>query len=311
MTEVEGVATVRQSTSADQPIVVGVDGSEYNRSAILWAAAEAARSGADLMLVTVVDDREFPSLLRSRKTAKSHARQVLETAADMSGVSSEHTVGIRLLSGRPEQELATQFPQARLLVVGKRGLGEISRLLVGSTSLALAGRSTVPVVIVPGRWEADAHDGQPIVLGADPGRPHARLFSHAFRRAARLGVSLLAVHGWETPSADWWPDTSELAAEQERRSHAEFERLMEAWRDRYPDVELHLIASHDHPAVAILDAAGAAQLVVLGRHSNSRFSDFAFGSVTRAVLHYAELPVLVVPTDNSVARRDTTQSLKA
>ncbi len=49
--------------------------------------------------------------------------------------------------------------------------------------------------------------------------------------------------------------------------------------------------------MAVLDAAEQAQLVVLGRHKDSRFSGFGFGSVTRAVLHYTTCPVLVVPTD--------------
>ena len=37
--------------------------------------------------------------------------------------------------------------------------------------------------------------------------------------------------------------------------------------------------------------------MLIGRHASSRFTGFVFGSVTRAVLHYATVPVLVVPTD--------------
>jgi nucleotide-binding universal stress UspA family protein len=51
--------------------------------------------------------------------------------------------------------------------------------------------------------------------------------------------------------------------------------------------------------MAVLDAAEQAQLVVLGRHTDGRLGGFAFGSVTRAVLHYAECPVMVAPTRGS------------
>jgi nucleotide-binding universal stress UspA family protein len=47
----------------------------------------------------------------------------------------------------------------------------------------------------------------------------------------------------------------------------------------------------------VLEAAEEAQVVVLGRHPAGMFGGFAFGSVARAVLHYAEVPVIAVPSD--------------
>ncbi len=188
----------------------------------------------------------------------------------------------------PENELLRHAEQARLLVVGKRGRGGIPRLLVGSTAVAVAGRSPVPVVVVPTDWRQEDHATEPIVVGLDPDPAHHRLLHLAFRRAERLGVPLVIVHGKE--EHDDAPDVSDRFAEEVRR-----------WQERFPKVELRSYVTEKHPAMALLaEAESGAQLLVLGRREAHRFDGFGFGSVTRAVLHYAEIPVLVVPVDGDL-----------
>jgi nucleotide-binding universal stress UspA family protein len=288
------------------PVVVGVDGSERNRSAVEWAANEAARTGADLVLSTVVEDdtpRRSPhSSPHLVSTVRQHAQAMLEGIAKEAGrtVPAEQ-VSIEVVTGSPDAELVSHFPTARMIVLGKRGLGAISRVLVGSTSLAVAGRAESAVAIIPDTWIPQGHDALPLVVGVDPYRAHDQLLHLAFRRAERLDVPLVAVHGWETPTAALMggaavdPGVAQWKAE----SEAEFDRVLEVWRKRFPSVHLEAMNSDLHPATAVLDAGEHAQLVILGRHSNSRFTGFAFGSVTRAVLHYAKCPVLVIPTDKA------------
>jgi nucleotide-binding universal stress UspA family protein len=134
-------------------------------------------------------------------------------------------------------------------------------------------------------------------VGVDPYRVDDLLLHLAFRRAERLDVPLVAVHGWEQPPMSAFdPSAATAIAGWEQESHAEFDRVIAPWARRFPMVELRRTHSGNHPATAVLDAAAAAQLILLGRHSSNRLTGFAFGSVTRAVLHYAECPVLVVPT---------------
>jgi nucleotide-binding universal stress UspA family protein len=272
-----------------------VDGSEGSRSALAWAAAEAVRAGADLRLVAVADENplspRFPVLLN-----RSHATKVLETlAASVADVVPADQLSTELHSGDATPALLDHLDHGRMLVVGKRGLGVIPRMLVGSTSLAVAGRSPIPVAVVPTGWSPEEHATEPVVLGVDPARPGSHLLHLAFRRAERLGVPLVAVHGWEAPSALW---TDSPVDEWEREAHEEFQKTLARWTARFPEVEVRAVTSSHHPAIAVLDEAEkGAQLVLLGRHASSRFTGFVFGSVTRAVLHYAAVPVLVVPTD--------------
>jgi nucleotide-binding universal stress UspA family protein len=287
--------TTGEWESSHSPIVVAVDGSEGSRSALAWAAAEATRAGADLRLVAIADENplspRFPVLLN-----RSHATKVLEAlAASVAGSVPEPQLSTALYEGDTTRALLEHLDHARMLVVGKRGLGVIPRLLVGSTSLSVAGRSPVPVSVVPTGWVPEAHTTEPVVLGVDPSRATHHLMHLAFRRAERLGVPLVAVHGWEAPSALW---TDAPVDEWEREAHEQFAKVLEPWRLRFGAVDLRPVTSSHHPAIAVLtEAEKGAQLVMIGRHASSRFTGFVFGSVTRAVLHYATVPVLVVPTD--------------
>ena len=167
------------------PVVVAVDGSDRNKAAVAWAATEAARLGTRLVLVTVVDDAIVPLPRFSAHSAAQHARSMLDdVAADVVTVVGPDNLTSQVVSGYPEDVLVSRFPEARMLVVGKRGLGAIPRLLVGSTSLAVAGRAQVPVVVVPDEWHQPDHDGQPLVVGVDPYRPNAQVVDLACARAA-------------------------------------------------------------------------------------------------------------------------------
>jgi len=58
------------------------------------------------------------------------------------------------------------------------------------------------------------------------------------------------------------------------------------------DIEVH----HGPPLPALLAAAASSRLMVLGRHGVHRELGSRLGPVTRAVLHDAPCPVLLLPT---------------
>ncbi len=287
-----------------RPVVVAVDGSERNRSAVLWAAHEAAVEGAGMVLVTALHERVV-----HRPHADEHERAVAaltmldRVRSEVRHLVDEQSVDTRAVPGAPVEVLLDRAADARLVVVGKRGLSGFARALVGSTSIALAGRSPVPVAVVPDDWDPAAHEGRPVVLGVDPFKHEHRPAHLAFRRARRLGVPVLAVHGWEAPAVLSWDADVITGAltEHGREAAARFEEIVASWRDRFPDVELRPTTVHRHPATAVLEAAEDAQLVVLGRHDPGLLGGFTVGSVARAVLHYSETPVITVPVGDPPA----------
>ncbi|MGN6130345.1 MAG: universal stress protein [Nocardioidaceae bacterium] len=302
MTDRSEHATTGEWQPRRSPVVVGADGSKANAAAVEWAAHEAAQTGVDLVLLGALELQEHRPPWYSTTEHEQRVRAMLEDlAGQVAPVLPRDRVVTETVDGSPVEALLEHAGDARLLVLGKRGLGAVSRLLVGSTSLAVAGRAPVPVVVVPDSWMPNGHVRRPIVVGVDPYRAHQPVLRLAFRRAERLDVPLVAVHGWEVPAGLLMdgPEVAESVAQWKAEARAAFEKLVGEWEGRFPHVRLSTVRSDLHPATAVLEAAERAQLVVLGRHATSRFHGFGFGSVTRAVLHYSECPVLVVPDEDA------------
>lgn len=297
--------TAGEREKSREPVVVAVDGSERNRSAVAWAAQEAADTGSPLLLVTALHEARLVPRPGNGDGdggdgdgTAARASAMLDQVRDrVAGVAHDTAVTVRTVRGAPVPALLEVAEHAELLVVGKRGLGGFARVIVGSTSLAVAARSPVPVAVVPDTWETGGRRDRPVVLGVDPFREDREPVALAFARARRLGVPLVAVHGWEAPVVHSW-DVDMLAgglAAHEQESERLFDERLAAWAVEHPDVVVRPMRRHRHPANALLEAAEEAQAVVLGRHEPGVLGGFALGSVTRAVLHYAETPVVVVP----------------
>jgi nucleotide-binding universal stress UspA family protein len=131
-------------------VVVGVDGSENSRQALRWAVEEARLRQARVRVVhawwmypMLADDMEAPPLT----TDASGALQTFVTET----LGEEHDVEVEAVAVRGQQASAALVDAAKdavLLVVGSRGAGGFSSLLLGSVSQQCAHHASCPVAIV-------------------------------------------------------------------------------------------------------------------------------------------------------------------
>ncbi|WP_035752117.1 universal stress protein [Parafrankia discariae] len=137
-----------------RPIVVGVDGSAPSQAAVRWAAVWAAERGAPLHLVHgfrsnittfgVPLDEFYPSL-------RTGAEQLLADVAtadldDDSGVE----VSLQAVDDTPTRALLNASAHAQLLVVGTRGRGGFTELVLGSTAHQCVLHAACPVAVIHG-----------------------------------------------------------------------------------------------------------------------------------------------------------------
>ncbi|KQZ70353.1 universal stress protein [Nocardioides sp. Root151] len=287
-------------TVPGRAVVVAVDGSRQNRAAIEWAADTAVGSDRPLTLLHVLDGSEIPLPFHRMEPDDTLGRRLLAAVAEtVHSAHPEAHVLEELGIGRLEDTLVTRSAAQSAVVVGRRGHGTFLRLLIGSTSLKVCGRARVPVVVVPQDWDSRAHRREPVVVGVDHRDVQGEALLYAFLEAQRRGVTLIAAHGRELPARDWDQDPPpEFSAVEaaEQASPEALARVVAPFRDRFNDVHVELLHGHEHPLTVLLDRTGPAQLLVLGRHgSRDRRGSFPFGSVAQAALHYAEVPVAVVP----------------
>jgi nucleotide-binding universal stress UspA family protein len=140
-------------------IVVGVDGSDGARRALEWAVAEARLRGARLVAVHTwempplgISAGPFdpptpldPDLLQRVEAAAGELLERELNAVDVSGLEVEKRVEPR----NPADALLDAGREADLLVVGTRGHGGFTGLLLGSVSQQVSHHAPCPVVIVP------------------------------------------------------------------------------------------------------------------------------------------------------------------
>lgn len=143
-------------------IVVGVDGSSSARKALKWAVAEADAWGAEITAVAAVPMASGAGALawlpaavdRDQVLADVRAgldRAVAEAVKDHPGV----TVRRHALDGNAAQLMAEFSTAVDLVVVGSRGRGGFSGLLLGSTSQGVLSHAACPVMVVPARTSDD------------------------------------------------------------------------------------------------------------------------------------------------------------
>ncbi|MGK8491375.1 universal stress protein [Nocardia asiatica] len=281
------------STVNDPPIVVGVDGSSIALAALRWAAVDAAHHHVPLHLVYAIGVLgdfgsgielgrfDFDSYWQSVHDALDAARAA---AVSESAPIGELDVSTELVDAPPIPVLRNRSKTARLLVVGTHGLGAISRGLLGSVSTALARHAACPVAVIP---ETAARSDGPVVVGVDGSPSSVHAVEIAFDQAAVRGAELIAVHTWSgflrfSSPADMQEEGEELLS-----------RSLAGYGEKYPEVSVRRIVVEDRPAERLLEVGRNAQLLVVGSHGRGGFAGMTLGSVGQAVLHAAEVPVII------------------
>ncbi len=147
-------------------IVVGVDGSESSKEALRWAARQARVTGAKVRAVMAWEyptsfgwappyPTEFHPELDTRNALDATIEEVLGTDG---AVEVESCV----VEGRPATELLEAAKGADLLVVGCRGHGALTGMLLGSVSQHCMTHASCPVMVVHGH-EADVREADAVL----------------------------------------------------------------------------------------------------------------------------------------------------
>jgi nucleotide-binding universal stress UspA family protein len=283
---------------SESDIVAGTDGSEDSLRAVEWAAKEARRRGARLRIVSVPELWFFRELhataadasvadraVHAERTAAERAVKVAAQRA--SDLAPDLTIETVSLEGPGADQLIASAAGAQMLVVGHRGSGGFSGLLLGSTSRYLATHAPLPVVVTR---EETTMSGREITVGIHRQRQSDAALRFGFDEAELRGASLLAIEairGGMAVLADVDNDVLRATA-------AQLEADLASWKRRYPEVRYRVDVVRAHPGRVLSAASARSDLVVLGRHGDH--SGFV-GTVVHAVLGHAHGPVAVVPGD--------------
>jgi nucleotide-binding universal stress UspA family protein len=291
-------------------IVVGYDDSPASQRALGWALSAASGHHADVLLVHAT--RTFPPIVAGhgdfvappRELAAEAGKEVLQAGTLLAqGLAPQVTVTTLLVENSPAKALLGVLDRAEMVVVGSRGHGGFTELVVGSTSLKLATHARCPVVVVHAETpdlEAGPEAGRVVVGVGSHKHASPDVLAFAFAEASWRQTGLTVLHAWEEPFYDLpgkgGPVPKRIQVEEFQTDQRQWlTEHVAVWQEKFPDVEVRLDVVAHNPASVLVAASSGAELLVVGSRARGGIHALTtLGSVSHAVLHHANCPVAVV-----------------
>ncbi|MGY1695324.1 universal stress protein [Geodermatophilus sp. SYSU D00814] len=289
-------------------MVVGVDGSPGARTALGWALATAARSGAPLEVVSAYPVDFYwadPYLLDTqrldaiRADTEQRVRDFLAEVRRDPAVAAvpgtaEVEADVVVAGGAPLDHLVARAEGADLLVVGSRGRGGVRSTLLGSVALHCVAHAPCAVVVVhPGAVEPPPR----VVVGVEDSPVSRAALRRAAEEARRLGATLEVVAAYR-PEAYWsdlYAITAPPASETEEHARTRAAAIVAEVLGEGAQADVRVVRGA--AGEALVERADGAALLVVGSRSRSRVLGMVLGSVALHCAVNAPGPVLVVHPD--------------
>jgi nucleotide-binding universal stress UspA family protein len=298
-------------------LLVPLDGSRMSESALPAAARLAARTGASLTLVHVIE-KNAPSEVHSQRHlvgADEAAAYLAEVArrpllAGLKVDTHVHTAEVRDVAASITQHTAEMTPD--LVVMSTHGRGGARRLIFGAIAQQVISLGATPVLLVRPSEQAAAADRMTAAgewhtilapIDGDPahekGLPLAAELATTF--ACRLHLlmvtpTLSELAGSQAAAGMFLPGATRIKLEMDSAGARDY-LAARAKELAASGVLTGSEASRGDPARAIVRVARrlSAALVVMSTHGRAGTDAFWAGSVAARVVARAQVPLLLVP----------------
>jgi nucleotide-binding universal stress UspA family protein len=300
------IATEASTSKVVAPkIVVGVDGSDPSVSALRWAAHEAKRRGANILVVSCYSVPTYGGAMgvvsptnEDLEAFKAGADAVVGRAIELvAGIDPhlvvEGLVGMSAASGT----IVDAAGAGDEIVVGSTGHGGFIDGLLGSVATSVMHRSRVPVIVVPAKSVAETGPTmRKIVVGVDGSASALQALEWAYGAALLTGAHLTVLHGWIYPYDGPRTSVSEPRTQMQLDAAEELNTSLESLGARLTNgaVRIHAELVEQAPAEALLEEASDADLLVVGSRGRGRLLSSLLGSVCHTVVHHAMCPVAII-----------------
>lgn len=287
-------------------ILAATDLSAPARHAVARAYRIASETGAALALIHVLSQGAMEQLRRllgaSSATVEqrlmNEARERLTALAAELGPSQGSPAGIKLATGRVLAAILEQADalDADLIVLGARGEGYLSRLMIGTTAERLLRRSTRPMLVVK---QAPRAPYRRVLVPLDFSAWSTHVLSLA--QTVAPGAELVLFNAYEAP----FESKLRFAGVEEEtlgrylnaaRQEALARLKALASEAGLATADLRYEVQHGDPSRLILmqEQELDCDLIVMGKHGQGMLEELLLGSVTKHVLAESTGDVLVV-----------------
>ncbi len=261
-----------------RPIVVGIDGSRAAMTAAFWGVDEAISRGVPLHLVSVLKQThpspdDYERDLRHSEISLREAQSAVEASGKLVKVETE------IPRGPAGPVLVEASRDAEMICVGSVGIGRYARSILGSTATELAEKAHCPVAVIRAKPDQPPPDINWIVVQITDAPDNDAVVEYASWEAKLRRAPMLVLGG----------------RPEELTEHAdgEFERRVQDWRQRHPEVRVYPITTRDGIATFLRANDERVQLAVIGGAEAGQLARL-IGPSGHPLFHHPECSVLIV-----------------
>ena len=289
-------------------VLCPIDFSEDSQRALQYAVAIAVRAKAALRVIYVNDPlliAAAATALHDRQLARRSARELQQFVNETVAATSRNQLRLtsRVSIGQPSDQIlkAADSYKTGLIVVGTRGLTGAGRLFMGSTTLSVLQRATVPVLAIP-RGQSPvapvsrAWPGERVMAAVELDDGSASEIDSAARIARWFGSSLVLAHVVSAIAAPAWLSADMSAHERIRVAQAQRQMAaLAAVAQRHVKTDVHVVCGSIADEISALAAAERTELLITALHDRRAWFGAKRGSISYHVLSHAVTPVLACP----------------
>lgn len=273
-----------------QAVLIGLDGSEYSRTATDLGIRFSRKHGASLTGMAVVDEPGIcspgpvplggGSAKRAREQVQlSEAHQktesFLEAFSTQCASAKVHPSSVKKI-GEPAQQLVLEAQSHDVVLLGKETFYQFeTQEEPDDTLMTVIKHVPRPVISVPRQLPDDG----PVVIAWDGSVQAARSLAsfQSLQLAAGKDVHVLTIHTKHQAATD------------------SIERAIRFLANHQVSAHRQVVISAADPSDIILEKLTKLQagLLVMGAYGKSTITEFFFGSVTRTLLKECTVPILV------------------
>lgn len=276
-------------------ILVAVDGSESSKNALHQAFKLANEEKCWITVTSVVPPYEGEIEILGIKDIRAALRKPCEDAlTEVEKIAKTERMLVKTVCEEGEiYERIVDLADAEncdVIVMGRRGLRNIERMLVGRATARVIGHTQRDVLVVP---NGTTVGWKTIVLATDGSKYSAAATERAIAFAKSYGGELKVLSVVDVPP-EFYAEAPQAVEDLVKKAKSFVADAKKKAGAAGVPAETFVGEAEAYQAINNLAMEQKADMIILGSHGRTGLRRLLMGSVTEKVIGYASCPVLVV-----------------